>query len=108
MAAGVGGFFAAGPVGAFAAGAASGSAIDTAFSAAEGKLEGTLASAQRVIDDKHKAGALFDLIGGVTFDGLTGHTAGQAAGKIAGTTKKSQHFKLYLHFSKYYFFLFSR
>ena len=84
MAGGVGGFFAAGPVGAFAGGVAAGTAIDTAYSVATDQDHGIYAALDRIEKDDHKASALFDLARIVTMDGFCGQSAGQMAGRIAG------------------------
>ncbi len=50
--------------------------MDTIYSAAEGKPNGHFANVERLLNDKHKAGALFDFTAGLVFDGLAGESAG--------------------------------
>ncbi len=64
-----------------------GVAMDTAFVIAEEKTTGFWANAERLINDDHKAGALFDLVGGFVFDGLSGLNAGQAASDITSNIR---------------------
>lgn len=71
-----------GPIGAVAGGLSGGAALDITYTVAEKKPNGYVATIGRVIEDDHKAGALFDLAGGFAFDGLAGYTAGQTASNI--------------------------
>ncbi len=72
----------AGPVGAVAGGMSGGAAMDLTYTVAENKPNGYIATIERVIEDDHKACALFDLAGGIVFDGRAGYNAGQAASNI--------------------------
>ena len=90
MAAGAGAFMVAGPVGAFAAGVSTGALIDTAYTASTGENHGLYQNLNRIANDDHKAAAIFDTLGGLVADGLTGHAGGKLVQKIKVEANQSK------------------
>ncbi len=92
VAGGVGGFMAGGPVGAFAGGVAGGAAMDgiiTGVDSAvhhETKPYGNIEVISNMAEGKSTSisGDAFDVVAGVTFDGLGGLSAGELAGRGGG------------------------
>jgi hypothetical protein len=92
VAGGVGGFMAGGPVGAFAGGVAGGAAMDGIITGVDSAVHhetrpsGNIEVISNMAEGKSTSisGDVFDVVAGVTFDGLGGLSAGELAGRAGG------------------------